>query len=128
MKVLPGIFDAGFTSDSFQGLHHLIDSDAGMFYYYGSGTVPPCTEDVFWQVFSQPRAVNEAQYQFLYHQLVKLKDGRKVDKSATSPNDVFGNNREVKTYNVDSRGQIKYSEMGSLGFNKLGSINVNEIQ
>lgn len=114
-KVLPGIFDAGFTSEAFQGLINLINADPGMYFYYGSQTQPPCSESVFWQVFSAPRAINENQFKFLYYQLVKRLDGSKVDEKVKSKNDVYGNKRKAFNYDPNQRKFIKYNPIGSSG-------------
>ncbi len=120
-RILPGVFDAGLTSEAFQGLLNLINADPGMFFYYGSESQPPCKEDVFWQVFSSPRAISENQFKFLYNQLVKKVDGTKVDDNVISKSDIYGNKRNAQFYNPNKRKFIKFSPMGSLGTTKKSS-------
>lgn len=86
-----------------------------MYFYYGSETQPPCKEEVFWQVFAKPRSLSEKQFEFLKQQIVKKKDGSKIDETVTSSAEVYGNNRSVKEYDSNIRSPIKFSPIGSLG-------------
>jgi len=114
-RVIPGSYDAGFTSDAFQGLINIIDNSSELYFYYGSESQPPCNEEVFWQVFSKSRSISMAQYEFLYKQLAKRMDGRRVDDHVKSKQDIYGNKRNAQPYNPNFRQFIKFNEIGSVG-------------
>lgn len=119
--MLPGSYEAGFTSTAFQGLLNLINADPSIYFYYGSETTPPCNENIFWQVFQRERSLSKEQFQFLYHQLVKKMDGTKVDETVKSKKDVYGNKRAARHYDPNVRGFILHNPIGSLGTNKKSS-------
>ena len=115
VKVIPGVFDIGFTSEAFKGLVNLINANPSMYYYYGSETKPECLENVFWQVFAEARSMSQSQFRFLMHQLVFRLDGTKADDRVASYLDVFGNKRNAQYYNPNQRDFIKYNPNGSMG-------------
>lgn len=86
-----------------------------MYYYYGSESKPPCREEVFWQVFANPRSISKKQLNFLNRQIVKKLDGSKLDSSVKSKQDVYGNIRKPVKYSPNKRQPIKYNPIGSNG-------------
>lgn len=92
-----------------------------MYYYYGSESQPPCKEEVFWQVFANPRSMSKKQFEFLKQQLVKKMDGSKIDENVKSKQDIFGNKRSAQTYNPNYRQFIKFNPIGSQGTSQKSS-------
>lgn len=88
----------------------MFNFNSAAYFYYGSGTVPPCTEDTLWVVFRSPRYLSAPQFDFLLRQLVKhIKDESPYVGSETNPRDLFGNKREIQFYSSNNRGFIKFN-------------------
>ena len=109
----PAAYPMGFNFLSFQGLLYALNTDSHVFFYYGSETSPPCREDVLWMVLGEPRSISEGQFQYLNALIPKPKnkaDGNRI----SNPNQLYGNNRNIKLYDENLRGKILSSKNGIL--------------
>lgn len=89
-------YSSGFNIKALQGLLNILNADQHIYMYYGSGTRPPCIEDVFWIVFARPRSISVGQNEFLKNQLIKNVKSTNAVSTANSFKDLFGNNRIVQ--------------------------------
>lgn len=74
----PATYDVGFNYVALQGLINLINSNSEMFFYNGSLTTAPCTEDVMWMIFGEPRTISKFQFDYLKKFMVMSSDLKKV--------------------------------------------------
>lgn len=81
--------------NAMMGLKNMLTYDPEMFFYYGSGTTPPCSEDVFWMIFSKPRSISERQMNTLKLMIAKMVTEKGVKEG---PSRFNGNNREIKVF------------------------------
>lgn len=109
------MFNIGFSPTAFQGLMNYINSDNGMFFYYGSETTPPCREEVLWMVFAEPRAISPGQQEFLRKQLGKYEDASMNQDKESSKGDITGNLRSLFSYNVNKNGHLWFNQEGVRG-------------
>ncbi len=92
---LPASYGVGFNYSTFQGLVNLINADSGVFFYYGSETTPPCSEDVLWMVFAQPRSIARVQTDYIKSLIIKQSEQAEKQKNPNESNKFFGNNRKI---------------------------------
>jgi carbonic anhydrase len=88
--IIPGSYGKGFNYSALEGLINLINMDSEMFFYYGSETAPPCREDVFWMIFSKPRAIGSHQATFFNTLMTRHQ------KNKDEAGKLFGNNRRIR--------------------------------
>ena len=62
---MAGNTEPGFDIYALQALRNILNYDHHIYKYYGSGTTPPCEENVEWFVFAQPRSASKDQIDFL---------------------------------------------------------------
>jgi carbonic anhydrase len=111
-KTIPATFGVGFNYLAFQGLVNLLNADRHMYFYYGSETTPPCREEILWMVFAEPRSMSKPQFDFLLLMLAKNKHEGKTLTDASTPDNLFGNNRRIILYDEIFRGKILSNHIG----------------
>jgi len=101
-----GTYDTGFNIKALQGLLNSINSNAHMYYYYGSETVPPCREETLWIIFARPRSISVHQFKFLKALLAKSKRKGESVMRAQKRDILFGNNRRIQPFDTNYRGKV----------------------
>lgn len=110
-RKIPASHAVGFNYLAFQGLLNLINANPHLYFYYGSETAPPCRENVLWMVFAQPRSLSKPQFDYLLLTIGKHKDGKNLTDART-PNQLYGNKRNIVLYDDIERGKILSNPLG----------------
>ena len=107
-KIIDGAKQPEINNESLAALNSLLREDGSAFMYFGSETLPPCSEDTIHVVFKKPRSISYKQFDYLKYQMVKKLDNSSYDNTVTSRYDIYGIKRDIKYYDLNVRSLIKF--------------------